>query len=99
MTERAWSRQERRALSSAARTVSRYLDEWDPIPVYDEPGGPAPGEYDDLVWPVMLVDGAPADDVADRLRKGLEDDYGIGCPANVQQVAIRLRKWWDGEVR
>lgn len=96
MTDQRWSKEERRALSSAARSVSRFLDDWDPIPVYDEPGGPAPGEYDDLVWPVtrLLVDGAPTEDIADRLRRGVEG-YGIPCPPNVVAVAARLREWWD----
>ncbi len=93
MTERG-SKADRRALTSAARSVSKVLDEWDPIPVYDEPGGPH-GEYDDLVWPVMrlLVDSAPAEAIAHELCRGL-DGYGIPCPPDVLSVAARLRDWW-----
>lgn len=96
MASPEWSKEDRRALSSSARAVSRFLDEWDPIPVYDEPGGPLPGEYDDLVWPVMrlLVDGASARDIAARLRTAIEG-YGIPCPSTVDELALRLRNWWD----
>lgn len=98
MAGQQWSKEDRRGLASAARFVSSCLDEWDPIPVYDEPDGPPPGEYDDLVWPVMrlLVNGASAEDIAHELRRGVEG-YGIPCPPNVMSVAARLREWWHAK--
>ena len=97
-----WSHEDRRALSSAARTVSKYLDEWDPIPVYDDPDeGPPPGEYDDLVWPIMrlLVDGAPPEAIAAYLYATLPSDYGIACPPDADALAERLRQCWDAHDR
>ncbi len=89
-------------MSSAARTVSKYLDEWDPIPVYDDPDeGPPPGEYDDLVWPIMrlLVDGAPPEAIAAYLYATLPSDYGIACPPDADALVERLRQWWDAHDR
>jgi len=83
-------------LSSAARTVSKYLDG---VRRPDE--GPPPGEYDDLVWPIMrlLVDGAPPAAIAAYLYATLPSDYGIACPPDADALAERLRQWWDAHDR
>lgn len=66
------------------------LDEWDPIGVYvdfndddgeveDETDGPLPGEYSDLVWPIMkmLDAGEDAMGVARGIRHVMGRDYGM----------------------
>ena len=97
VSEQGWSQKDGKTLASAARVVSDYLDDWDPIPVYDEPDeGPPPGEYDGLVWPIMrlLADGAPAPAIADYLHTVLSRRYGIPCPADADALADRLHAWW-----
>lgn len=99
MEHSGWTKHERRALSSAARIVSRRLDEWDPIPVYDDPeDSPVPGEYDDLVWPVMrlLLDGASADTIAGFLADAVEG-YGLHRPTPPTLFAASLKDWWATE--
>ncbi len=99
MTGRLWTREERRALTDAAKTVSHRLDQWDPILVYDDPeDAPRPGEYDDLVWPVMrlLVDGASVDAIATLLADAVEG-YGLSRPPDTTSLAASLKDWWGAE--
>ena len=91
-----WSKEDRRALSQAAKALSEYLDAWDPLGVYADSDGPPPGEYDDLTWPLMrlLVDGASVEALAFHLHGALLEQYDTTMP-NTDDVAGRLRAWWD----
>jgi len=89
------SRHHERANIHRARTVSRMLDEWDPIGVYENDDyAPAPGEYADLLWPIIhLLDaGADATGVARGIREAMNRDYGM---PGVESLAFaeRLVEW------
>lgn len=96
MKQEPWSKENRRALSQAAKALSEYLDAWDPLGVHAGGDGPAPGEYDDLTWPLMrlLVDGASPEALASHLNGALMEHYGTTMP-NTDAVAHRLRAWWE----
>ena len=49
-------RDQKRENVHRASELSRLLDEWDPLGVYGGDGGePPPGEYSDLVWPIIRM--------------------------------------------
>lgn len=95
MSDTAWSKEDQRALASAAEAVSEHLDAWDPIGVYANTEGPT-GEYDDLAWPLvrLLVDGAPDVVSHSTLSSLLAEQYGTAAP-DAETIATRLRAWWD----
>jgi hypothetical protein len=96
-------RDQRRANIHRARELSRMLDEWDPIGVYEGEGGEeldddakaAPGEYSDLVWPIvrMLDSGSDARALARGIQDVMNRDYGTGAYSLL--FAERLVEWRD----
>ena len=85
-----------RLLRDVSREVSALLDVWDPIGVYAYEEPPPPGEYDDLVAPLVgrLARGADDADVANVLSGLLRSDYGLEPPADVARFAQRLVAYW-----
>ncbi len=59
---------------------------------------PAPGEYDDIVWPVirLLVEGASVESIALFLADAVEE-YGLDRPPAPIPVAVSLKDWWDAK--
>ena len=78
------------------------LHDWDPIGVYggDDPN-PSPGEYDDLVSPILTALRANPDptSLARQLREVLSSDYGLSDVDNIDEFAERVVAWsiakWD----
>ena len=91
------TRHHERANIHRARTVSRMLDEWDPIGVYENDDyAPAPGEYADLLWPIihLLDGGADATRVALGIREVMSEDYGMPGVESLG-FAQRLVEWHE----
>jgi hypothetical protein len=82
-----------------ARVVSRMLDEWDPIGVYEGDGGPPPGEYDRLVGPVLtkLRSGDDAQVIAAYLTWDVRTNMGLRSRPDADlEAAERLHTWFHG---
>lgn len=80
--------------------LSRRLDEWDPIGVYDfmtADQWPS-GEYDDLVVPILevLQAGVRPHELARELVAVLKHDYGLTVSIHdAEPIAAALVEWYD----
>jgi len=77
------------------RGLQRLLNEWDPIGVRPELDGPD-DEYSCLYVPLMdrLHSGAPAPEVAEFLRRELNDHFGLDpAYSKPEAFADRLIRW------
>ena len=85
-----------------ARELSAMLDEWDPLGVYegDEETSRPPGEYSDLVWPIirMLNEGATAERLARGIRDAVETNYEVSG-VFVMPFAQRLVEWHEANLK
>jgi hypothetical protein len=82
-----------------AQVVSRMLDEWDPIGVYEGDGGPPPGEYQLLVGPVLtkLRSGDDAQALAAYLTWDVRTNIGLPSRPDADlEAATRLHTWFHG---
>lgn len=83
-----------------AGELSRLLDEWDPLGLYEgDDGEPPPGEYSDLVWPIirMLNEGATAQLLARGIRDAVEANYEVSG-VFVMPFAQRLIEWHEANL-
>ena len=88
---------DRKKFHADALELAGMLQEWDPIGVYEgEEQNPFPGEYDDLVMPIMSALRTPAgrQSLADGLKKLLRDDYGLGNVDDTDVFASKVSAWW-----
>ena len=85
-----------------AGELSALLDEWDPLGVYegDEEISRPPGEYSDLVWPIirMLNEGATAEPLARGIRDAVETNYEVSG-VFVMPFAQRLVEWHEANLK
>ena len=85
-----------------AGELSALLDEWDPLGVYegDEEIGRPPGEYVDLIWPIirMLNDGADARRLARGIEHEVEKNYEVSG-VYVMPFAQRLVEWHEANLK
>ncbi|MCW2573202.1 MAG: hypothetical protein JWO88_3260, partial [Frankiales bacterium] len=90
-----------RWVRNEVRELSRLLDEWDPIGVYDPPeDGPPPGEYARLVGPLLtkLRTGGSAHDIAEYLSWDARTNMGLGGqPGADVQAAERIFAWFHSQ--
>jgi hypothetical protein len=92
----------RRDVDERARELSLLLDRWDFLGVYDSSEvGPGPGEYDDLVEPIMrwLREGADAAELSRRLHETLTSDYELSPgPTSLEaDLTASLVEWWASD--
>ena len=82
-----------------ARELSALLDRWDFLGVNDPPeDGPGPGEYDDLIQPIIgwLGEGVDSAGLSRRLHVLLMSDYGVAptVPDLEAELTASLVEWW-----
>jgi hypothetical protein len=82
--------------------LSRLLDEWDPIGVYEKwLGLPGPGEYDRLIGPVLtkLRSGCTPEEIAAFLTWDETTNMGLrGQPDEALAAAQRINAWYHRRV-
>ncbi|MGI5486050.1 hypothetical protein [Microtetraspora malaysiensis] len=74
-----------------------FLNQWDPIGVYDEELDFPPDEYDCLIGPVLarLSRGAGPAELSEYLWYELEDHFGLEpVPGQTDGIAAKLVLWY-----
>jgi hypothetical protein len=87
---------DRRRFNARALQLAQMLHDWDPIGVYegDDPN-PSPGEYDDLVSPILTALRTTRDgpSLAGQLRDVLSSDYGLSDVEDIDRFAEQVVAW------
>lgn len=88
---------DRDRFSPEALELAGLLHDWDPIGVYcREDQNPDPGEYDDLVLPILqyVRTAAGRESLAVDLRDVLSQDYGMSEAEGVEEFSALVVTWW-----
>ena len=88
---------DRRGFGPTELALADLLQNCDPIGVYEgDITPPPPGEYDDLVRPILaeLRKGASVESLTRDLRAVLASDYGLSNVVDVEATARSILTWW-----